>query len=102
VVILNPETPWTQRRMSVLYGSDDAAAVPVAEVRARTPQAPPGDDSAYLRRTTCDLANRFSFTGLPDGTWYAITVAKPAAGGPGIALMKRVTTHNGRVTDVEL
>lgn len=102
VVILNPETPWTHRRMSVLYGSDEAAAVPVDEVRARTPQAPPGDDSAYLRRTTCDSASRFTFNGLPDGSWYAITVAKPAGGGRGVALMKRVTTRDGHVVDLEL
>lgn len=103
MVILNPETPWTRRRMSVLYGSDQAAAVPTEEVRARTAEAPAGDDSAFLRRTTCDGANHFSFSGLPDGAWYAITVAKPVGGGgPSMALMKRVTTHGGRVTNVEL
>jgi hypothetical protein len=104
MVILNPETPWTRLRMQVLYGSDEAAALPTDEVRARTPQAPPGDDSAFLRRTTCDSSNRFSFSGLPDGAWYAITVAKPVGGGkgPGMALMRRVTTHGGRTTTLEL
>lgn len=103
MVILNPETPWTRQRMQVLYGSDEAAALPTEEVRARTPQAPPGDDSAFLRRTTCDASSRFNFSGLPDGAWYAITVAKPVGGkGPGMALMKRVTTHGGHVTTIEL
>lgn len=102
-VILTPETPWTRRRMRILYQSTEAAAEPADAVRARTPSAPEGDYSAYIRRTTCDTASRFSFSGLPDGAWYAITIAKPAAGaGPAMALMKRVTTQNGRATPLEL
>lgn len=102
-VILTPETPWTRKRMRILYGSSEAAAEPAEAVRARTPSAPDGDYSAYIRRTTCDASNRFAFSGLPNGSWYAITIAKPASGsGPALALMKRVTTQNGRVTPVEL
>ena len=102
-VILTPETPWTRHRMHVLYRSTESAAAPAHEVRARTPQAPAGDYSAYVRLTTCDAASRFTFTGLPDGAWYAITIAKPVGGeGPGVALMKRVTTHAGRVTPATL
>jgi len=102
-VILTPETPWTRRRMRILYLSSEAAAEPADAVRGRTPSAPGGDYSAYVRRTTCDAGSRFSFHDLPDGAWYAITIAKPAAGGgPPIALMKRVTTQNGKVTPVEL
>ena len=102
-VILTPETPWTRRRMRILYRSSEAAAEPADAVRARTPSAPGEDYSAYIRRTTCDASSRFSFSGLPDGAWYAITIAKPAAGpGPAIALMKRVTTQNGKVTPLEL
>jgi hypothetical protein len=98
-VILTPETPWTRDRMQMLYHSTESAAEPADEVRARTPSAPAGDYSAYVRRTTCDAASRFAFSGLPDGAWFAITIAKPVGGeGPGIALMKRVTTHAGRVT----
>jgi hypothetical protein len=102
-VILTPETPWTRRRMNVLYHSSESAAEPADEVRARTPTAPAGDYSAYVRRTTCDAASHFAFTGLPDGAWYAITIAKPVGGGgPGIALMKRVTTRSGRVSEAAL
>ena len=102
-VILTPETPWTRRRMSILYNSADRAALPTDEVRARTPSAPDGDYSAFVRRATCDATDRFSFSGLPDGAWYVITVAKPVGGGSGsMALMRRVTTHGGRVTNVEL
>ncbi|MDB5447069.1 MAG: putative lipoprotein [Phenylobacterium sp.] len=102
-VILTPETPWTRRRMEVLYLSSEAAALPADEVRARTPSAPSGDYSAFVRKATCDAASRFSFSGLPDGAWYAIAVAKPVEGsGPGIAVMRRVTTHGGRVTPLAL
>lgn len=102
-VVLTPETLWTRRRMTILYKSPERAALPADEVRARTPSAPNDDYSAFVRRTTCDASNRFSFTGLPDGAWFVITVAKPvAAQGETVAIMRRVTTRNGRATTVEL
>lgn len=103
-VVLTPETPWSRRRMSVLYGSAERAAAPAAEVRARTPDAPPGDAGPFVKRTTCDSNDRFSVAGLPDGAWYAIVLARPV-GQPraeGVALMRRVTTRGGRVANVEL
>jgi hypothetical protein len=103
-VILTPETPWTRRRMIILYASPDRAALPAEDVRARTPSAPSGDYSAFVRRSVCDATEHFSFSGLPDGAWYAITIAKPvtAGAGPNIALMRRVTTRGGRTTSTEL
>lgn len=103
-VILTPETPWTRRRMSILYKSPDRAALPSDEVRARTPSAPEGGDySAYIRRTTCDAGDRFSFTGLPDGAWFVISIARPAdTKGPSVALMRRVVTRGGRAAVTEL
>lgn len=102
-VVLTPETPWTRRRMTILYKSPDRAALPADEVRARTPSAPNEDYSAFVRRTTCDAANRFNFTGLPDGAWFVITIAKPvAASGESVAVMRRVTTRGGRATSAEL
>jgi len=102
-VVLTPETAWSRRRMMVLYKSDQRAALPTEEVRGRQNQAPPGDSNPYLRRATCDGADHFSFNNLPDGAWYAVTIAKPAggAGGPSFALMRRVTTRGGRVTPFE-
>ena len=96
-VILTPETPWTRRRMLILYGSPIAAAVPLDIVRARTPSAPSGDYARFAKRTTCDGDNRFSFAGLPDGGWFVITLAKPVdvAGEP-IAVMRRVETRGGQ------
>ena len=102
-VVLTPETPWTRRRMSILYSSPDAAALPADEVRARTPSAPNDDYSSFVRRTTCDAADRFSFSNLPDGAWFVITVARPqAGGGESIAIMRRVVTRGGRVTPIDL
>ncbi|MEO8115244.1 MAG: hypothetical protein ABI655_12735, partial [Phenylobacterium sp.] len=102
-VILTPETAWSRRRMTFLYGSPERSALPTDEVRARTPKAPAGDSSAFTRRTTCDPADRYSFTALPDGAWYLLTVAKPANGvGSSMALMRRVTTRAGRVTPGDL
>jgi hypothetical protein len=102
-IILTPETPWTRRRMEVLYLSAESAALPADEVRARTPSAPAGDYSAFVRKATCDAANHFSFAGLPDGSWYVIAAARPIVGnGPTMAVMRRVTTHGGKVTNVAL
>jgi hypothetical protein len=103
-VILTPETPWTRRRMLALYRSTERAALPADEVRARTPAAPPGGDySAFVRRTTCDASDRYSFSGLPNGAWYVITIGRPAAqNGANIALMRRVVTRGGRLTAGDL
>jgi hypothetical protein len=102
-VVLTPETPWSSRRMAALYGSTQSAALPADEVRARTPSAPAGDAGPFVNRTTCDDADQYAFGGLPDGAWYAITVAKPANGaGSTVALMKRVVVRGGRTTAVVL
>ena len=102
-VVLTPETPWTRRRMTILYTSPERAALPVDEVRARTPSAPSGDYSAFVKRTVCDQNSRFSFSGLASGAWYVITVAKPVSGpGPDIAIMKRIEVRGGRVVAVDL
>jgi hypothetical protein len=100
-VVLTPETPWSRRRMTILYGSPSNAAVPVSTVRARTPSAPSGDYASFVRHATCDAGNRFSFAGLPDGGWFVITVAKPMAGaGDPVAVMRRIETRGGRASVV--
>lgn len=96
-VVLTPETLWSRRRMTILYGSPASAALPVSAVKARTPSAPNGDYAAFVRHAICDSSNRFSFAGLPDGAWFVITLAKPM-GTPGepVAVMRRVETRGGR------
>ncbi|HEX5378938.1 MAG TPA: hypothetical protein VFW47_10205 [Phenylobacterium sp.] len=102
-VILTPETPWTRRRMTILYNSPTSSALPVEQVRARTPSAPSGDYSAFIRRTTCDAGDRFSFQGLANGGWFVILVAKPQGGGaPEMAIMRRVEIKGGRAVALEL
>lgn len=102
-VVLTPETPWTRRRMSILYKSPERSALPAEEVRARTPSAPSGDYSAFVKRAVCDANNAFSFSGLANGSWFVITVAKPVSGsGPDIAVMRRVEVRGGRAVRVEL
>ncbi|WP_372784122.1 hypothetical protein [Phenylobacterium sp.] len=102
-VVLTPETPWSRRRMMVLYKSDQRSALPTDDVRSRTAQAPPGDSNPFVKRATCDNTDRVSFSGLPDGAWYAVTLAKPVAGasGPSVAVMRRVVTRGGRATSFE-
>ena len=80
------------------------AAPPADDVRSRQSQAPAGDSDPYVKRATCDAADHFNFTNLPDGAWYVVTIAKPAAGssGPTLAVMRRVTTRGGRITAFEL
>ena len=84
--------------MTILYASPDRAALPASEVRARTPSAPSGDYSAFVKRTVCDANSRFSFSGLANGAWYVITVAKPVAPGtgPDVAVMRRVEALHER------
>lgn len=96
-VVLTPETPWVRARMMVLYRSAEAATLPAEEVRGRTPPERNQDYSNFVRRASCDAGGQFSFTGLPDGAWYAITVARPVqpATGREMALMRRVVVRNG-------
>jgi hypothetical protein len=103
-VVLTPETPWARKRMQVLYESDQHAALAADDVRSRQNQAPPGDSNPFVKRVLCDAMDHFSFTGLPDGAWYVVTLAKPAAGltGPSLAMMRRVMTRGGKVTAFEL
>lgn len=98
-VLLTPHTAWTGYRMNILYRSTEHAAEPAAEVRGRTPPGRSGDYSSFVRRASCDASGHFSFTGLPDGVWYMITVARsvPAGAGPEMAIMRRVTTRGGKV-----
>lgn len=100
-VLLTPETAWSRRRMIILYGSANAAAAPVSIVRARTPSAGTGDYARFVRRTICDENNHFSFTNLPDGGWFVITVGRPVdRPGEPLAVTRRVETHGGVVMAV--
>ncbi len=94
-VVLLPATPWSRARMRILYLSDNQAVLPAAEVHARTPPEASGNYAQYAKHATCDAGNHFSFTGLPDGTWFLITVATPVSGGDKVAVMRRVDVRGG-------
>lgn len=96
-VVLAPETPWSRARMRVLYLSTTAAAMPADDVRARTPPEHGSEYARYARHANCDASGHFSFTGLPSGAWYAITVATPDGGGTRMAVMRRVEVHGDTV-----
>lgn len=98
-VALTPDTPYTRARFATLYGSTEQAAIPEAVVRARTVADPNADYRSFVRPTTC-ANNRFSISGLPDGSWFII--APVSAGGDRIVLMRRVETRGGRVISVTL
>src|SRR5215212_1692465 len=76
---LIPETPFTARRMITLYGSAVGAIAPLAEVQRRTTPAP-AEMNAFVRTANCDAQGRFTFSNLPDGSWFVITVAQPTGG----------------------
>ena len=102
-VILTPETPWSRRRMQVLYENPDRAALPTDQVRANMAKAPPGDSTPFIKRAACDATDRFSFAHLPAGAWYVLAIAKPSHGsGPSLAVMRRVVTHAGKPTNLAL
>jgi len=98
-VVLTPETPWVRRRMTILYISPEKAALPAAEVRARTPPERNQEYTSFTKRASCDAAGHFTIAGLPDGVWYVLTVAKPVAPGtgPDMSLMRRVTVKGAKV-----
>lgn len=102
-VVLTPETPWSRRRIGVLYQSTERAALPIDDVRSRSGAAPPGNSEPFVRKVQCDTASRFAFSNLPDGSWYVVVPAKPiGASGPTLALMRRVTARGGRTVAIEL
>ena len=102
-VVLVPVAPYSRWRILQLYGSDDHAVLPVAEVRSRQANRPSDAFSAYSKRTSCDGDGRFAFMGLPAGSWYVIAIAQPPPGqGQLMAIMRRIETRLGAAKSVML
>ncbi|MGZ8369764.1 MAG: hypothetical protein ACXWVJ_08055 [Caulobacteraceae bacterium] len=102
-VVLNPDTPFSRRRIIRLYGAPGPVAVPVATVRARQTTKAGEDYSAFVRTSKCDAQGRFSFDGLPAGGWFVISIAKPVGGdGEAMALVRPVRTAPGKVSQITL
>jgi hypothetical protein len=102
-VVLTPDAPYSRRRIENLYGSVERAAAPVSEVRARQ-RAKAGEDySAFVRTAECSADNRFSFKGLPAGSWFIIVAASPEGDkGEPVALLRRVVLKKGEIRAVTL
>lgn len=95
---LTPDTPYTRARFQTLYGSTERAAVPVSVVRSRDVPDPNSDYRSFVRSIPC-TDNHFSFTDLPDGSWFVIVPVRAGSAEP-IALMQRVQTRAGRPVNV--
>jgi hypothetical protein len=96
-VVLAPETPWSRARMRILYLSTTQAAMPVDDVKSRTPPEHGAEYARYARHSTCDGGGHFAFSGIPNGSWYVITVAAPVSGGMRMAVMRRVEIDGDNV-----
>ena len=102
-VVLTPDAPYSRRRIQNLYGAVDHAAEPVAAVRARQKAKAGEDYSAFVRTADCGADNRFSFKGLPAGSWFIIVAVSPEADkGEPMALLRRVVVKRGEVRTVTL
>jgi hypothetical protein len=102
-VVLVPDAPYSRWRISQFYGSDERAALSVAEVRSRQANRPSDDYSAFSKHTSCDGQGHFLFQGLPTGSWYVIAVARPTGGqGQDMAIMRRVETRAGLARSIVL
>ncbi len=103
---LTPQTRYSTKRISLLYGSADKAVASVDSVRARNAANPGGDYSQFSRSTTCDAQSAFAFKSLPDGGYFLfvrVTSRKPgAAKEGGTVMMQRIEVHGGDVRQVIL
>lgn len=97
---LTPDGPYSRERIAKLYGTVTRADRPVAEIRAKTVANDKPDLARFVRSTRCDPQGRFSFDGLPSGSYFMITqVASPQ--GP-LALMRHVTLRGDDIEPVQL
>lgn len=97
---LTPDTPYTRARFLTLYGSTERAQLPAATVRARTVEDAQADYRSFVRSEACE-ANRFTFSNLPEGSWYVIVPVK-AGDGEVTVLMRRVQTRGNRAVQLSL
>lgn len=104
-VALTPETPYSRRRIQILYGSTEAAVEPIAEIRRRTIANASADYSRFVRTARCTSRDAFAFSALPDGDYYLIVAVHPRRGqgsSEGVAVMRRVEIHGGGVHRISL
>jgi hypothetical protein len=71
----------------------------VAGSEPEPPETPYPSLKNMIRRTQCDGQGNFSFTEIPDGTWFILTQVNARDGG---VLITEVTLSNGRIIQVLL
>jgi hypothetical protein len=71
----------------------------VAGSEPEPPKNPYPSLKSMIRRTECDAQGNFSFSGIPDGTWFVLTQVKARDGG---VLITELTVSNGGTPQVLL
>lgn len=97
-VALTPETPYSRRRIQIIYGSTQAAVEPIAEIRRRSIANPNPEINRFVRTVRCTAHDTFAFSALPDGDYYLIAAVHPRRGqgsSEGVAVMRRVEIRGG-------
>ena len=104
-VALIPRVRYSAQRMRVLYGSDDHAIAPFADVKARDAASPGVDYGRFVRTAVCDARNGFVFSHLPDGGFFVIARSRPRRGPAaedGVVVMQRVDVRDGAALRITL
>ena len=71
----------------------------IAGSEPEPPETPYPSLKSMIRRTQCDAQGNFSFSEIPDGTWFILTEVNARGGG---VLITEVTLSNGRIIQVFL
>ena len=89
-VLLVPATPYFREMFwhMIIAGSEP-----------EPPETPYPRLKSMIRRTQCDAQGNFSFSEIPDGTWFILTQVNARDGG---VLITEVTLSNGRIIQVLL
>lgn len=101
--LLIPDSAYARARMTAIFGN----ATRGTRAASLGPVKFESDDPLYvssLRSTRCDAAGSFSFSRVPDGTWYVTSSVKwqGAAQAEGGSMMQRVELRGGRFVKVVL
>jgi hypothetical protein len=92
-VALTPDTAYSRERIRALYGSIEAASIPVEQVRSRIIANDSPDMRRFIRVARCDANGVFDYENLPAGGFFAIAeVSDP--GGPRV-VMRHVAIRSG-------
>jgi hypothetical protein len=101
---LMPETSYSRGRMLTLYGSAERAVRSTAEVRSRSAANPDNESARFVKSTTCDANDSFSFANLPDGAYFIIAPVRetrPANGGS-MVVMQRIQLSGGQAMRITI